>query len=250
MNRDELTTYLNKYLAIKDFKDYGPNGLQVEGKPEIYKIVTGVSASVELFEKALERKADAILVHHGIIWEFERPVYRGGYKKRVKTLLSNDVNLYSYHLPLDAHPEVGNNIQIARLLPLENLEPFGDEKGMVLGFKGTCQPKHAMDFFDLIKTEINREAMVFPFGRDMVSSVGIVSGGAEKQVKEAVLQDLDLFITGEAREHILHYVKEEEIHYVAAGHHATERFGVKALGSHLVDQFGVDVEYIDIPNPV
>ncbi len=250
MHRDELTNFLNTYLFVNDFKDYGPNGLQVEGKAEINKVVTGVSASVELFQKALEEGADAIIVHHGIIWNFERPVYRGGYKKRVKFLLENDINLYGFHLPLDAHPEVGNNARLAKLLPLESLEPFGEYQGNHIGYKGSCKPTHAMDLFDLIKAEINPDALIFPYGPDKVHTVGIISGGAQKQVTEAVLQGLDLYLTGEVSEHILHYVKEEEIHFVAAGHHATERFGVRALGAKLADEFGLEVTYIDIPNPV
>lgn len=250
MHRDELTNFLNTYLFVNDFKDYGPNGLQVEGRAEINKIVTGVSASVELFQKALEEGADAIIVHHGIIWNFERPVYSGGYKKRVKILLENDINLYGFHLPLDAHPEVGNNARLAKLLPLESLEPFGEYQGNHIGYKGSCKPTHAMDLFDLIKAEINPDALIFPYGPDKVHTVGIISGGAQKQVTEAVLQGLDLYLTGEVSEHILHYVKEEEIHFVAAGHHATERFGVRALGAKLADEFGLEVTYIDIPNPV
>jgi dinuclear metal center YbgI/SA1388 family protein len=250
MKRKALTDYLQRYLNADEFKDYCPNGLQVEGREEVHKIVTGVSASVELFEKALERMADTILVHHGIIWDFERPVYKGGYKKRVKLLLENDINLYAFHLSLDAHPEVGNNAEIARMLPLNSLEPFGEIHGSDIGFKGTCNAIPAMDIFDLIKTRINEKALVFPFGPDRIKSVGIISGGAQKQVKEAVLEGLDLYLTGEASEHILHYVKEEGIHFIAAGHHATERFGVKALGEHLAEHMDVEVEYIDIPNPV
>lgn len=250
MRRDELTEYLNEYLQIDKFKDYGPNGCQVEGRREVKKIVTGVSACVELFEKAIEKKADAILVHHGIIWNFERPVYRGGYKKRVKILLNNDINLFAYHLPLDAHAEVGNNIRLAKILDLKTLEPFGDYNGTFIGYKGEISGSEAMDVFDSIKSQINPDAVIFPFGPDVIRSVGIISGGAQKEVKQAVLQGLDLYITGEVSEHILHYVKEEGIHFVAAGHHATERFGIIALGEHLNEKFGVDVEFVDIPNPV
>ncbi len=250
MRRDELTEYLNEYLQIDKFKDYGPNGCQVEGHREVKKIVTGVSACVELFEKAIEKKADAILVHHGIIWNFERPVYRGGYKKRVKMLLNNDINLFAYHLPLDAHAEVGNNIRLAKILDLKTLEPFGDYNGTFIGYKGEISGSEAMDVFDSIKSQINPDAVIFPFGPDVIRSVGIISGGAQKEVKQAVLQGLDLYITGEVSEHILHYVKEEGIHFVAAGHHATERFGIIALGEHLNKKFGVDVEFVDIPNPV
>ena len=250
MKRDELVAYLNDFLRINEFTDLGPNGLQVEGREEIRKVVTGVSACVDLFEKAIELKADAILVHHGIIWDFERPVFRGGYKKRVKLLLEHNINLLAYHLPLDAHEQVGNNIQIARALELINMEPFGEYKGKLIGFKGTLPGTPQEAFFDLVKEKINPQALFFPYGPKKVVKVGIISGGAQKDVKQAVAEGLDAFITGEASEHILHYVKEEGIHFVSAGHHATERFGVIALGKHLKEMSGLDVQFVDIPNPV
>ena len=136
MQRDELTKYLAKYLKTDNFNDYCPNGLQVQGKSEIFKIVLGVSASVELFNRAIKEKADTVIVHHGIIWNYERPVYTGGYRERVKTLLVNNINLYAFHLPLDAHPVVGNNAQLAKFLDVKSPQPFGDHKGNTIGFKG------------------------------------------------------------------------------------------------------------------
>ena len=250
MKRDELVTYLNDFLRINEFNDLGPNGLQVEGRAEIKKVVTGVSACVDLFEKAIALKADAIIVHHGIIWDFERPVFRGGFKKRVKLLLEHNINLLAYHLPLDAHEQVGNNVQIAKTLELLDLEPFGEYKGKLIGFKGRLTHTHKEAFFNLIKEKINPDALVFPFGPEKVAKIGIISGGAQKDVKQAVAEGLDAYITGEVSEHILHYVKEEGIHFISAGHHATERFGVLALGDHLRSMSGLDVEFVDIPNPV
>ncbi len=250
IRRDELTTYLNEYLHISEFTDLGPNGLQVEGKPAIQNIICGVSASVELFGQAIEHKSDAILVHHGIIWNFERPVYRGGYKKRVKLLLENNLNLLAYHLPLDAHPDVGNNIVMAKHLGLQDIQPFGEYKGQFVGFQGTVNNIPSEQMFDLIRKEINPEALIFPFGPTLIRRVGIISGGAQKDVTQAVAEGLDLYLTGEVSEHILHYVKEEGIHFVAAGHYATERFGVQALGRHIAEKFDVNVTFIDIPNPV
>ncbi len=249
MTRDELTSYLAEYLKTDEFRDLGPNGLQVEGKDEINKIITGVSGCVELFETAITEKADAVIVHHGIIWEFERPVYKGGYKKRIKALLENDINLYGFHLPLDAHPVVGNNALIANLLGLDQVEPFGDHGGQLIGMKGAVNGINAEMVFDKILRKINNDALIYPFGPDTINQVGIISGGAQKEVKQAVLQDLDLYLTGEVSEHTMHYVKEEGIHFVAAGHHATERFGIKALGDHLREKFRLDVQFIDIPNP-
>ena len=228
----------------------GPNGLQVEGKSEIKKIVAAVSAGVELFEKAIQLNADAVLVHHGIIWNFERPVYKGGYKKRVKTLLNNDINLFAYHLPLDAHAEVGNGWEIARILGLKNIEAFGEYNGQLVGACGSLDFVEAKIFIEEIREKINPDIISFPFGPQQINKVGIISGGAQKEIKQAVADGLDLYLTGEVSEHILNYAKEEGIHFVSAGHYATERFGILALGNHLQDKFDLDVEFIDIPNPV
>jgi len=250
MKRNELSDFLNQVLNVASFSDYGPNGLQVEGRAEINKIVTAVSASVELFEKAIECHADAIIVHHGIIWNFERPVYKGGYKQRVKRLLENDLNLFAYHLPLDAHIELGNAAQLARVLGFKNTEPFGEYKGSNIGVKGTRSPITMDKFFSLVKETINPEALCFPYGPEKIRTVGIITGGAQKEVRQAIDSGLDLYLTGEASEYILHFVKEEHIHYVAAGHYATEKFGIIALGKYIHKQFGIEVDFIDIPNPV
>ncbi len=251
ISRDELSRYMADYLRIGDFEDLGPNGLQVCGKEEISKIVTGVSASVELFEEALRREADAVIVHHGIIWNFERPLYRGSYKKRIKLLLENDLNLFAFHLPLDAHEGVGNNRVIADTLGLRNQQPFGRYKGFFIGFRGEfSEPLPAQKVFEAITRKINSGALIFPFGPEKIKTVGVISGGAQKEVQQAVGEELDLYLTGEVSEHIFHYVKEEGIHFVAAGHYATERFGIKALGDHLKNRFPVEVEFVDIPNPV
>ena len=249
MQRNELLNYLNEFLDISAFKDICPNGLQVEGRDNVNKIVTAVSAGVELFEKAAACKADAVLVHHGIILDFERPIYKGGYKKRVKILLENDINLFAYHLPLDAHPEIGNNILLAQKLGLSNCQPFADSRGQFIGFRGDTGGISAESFFEKIKDLVNDQALIFPFGKDTINSAGIISGGAQKDVKQAVEENLDLYLTGEVSEHIMNYVKEEGIHFAAAGHYATERFGITALGEHLAQKFGLDAEFIDIPNP-
>lgn len=250
MQREALTHYLDNLLEIGKFRDLCPNGLQVEGSDSIEKIVCGVSACVELFEAAIREQAQAVLVHHGIIWNFERPLYRGGYKKRVELLLKNNLNLLGYHLPLDAHPQYGNNALIASMLNLENTEPFGDYNGINIGFKGDFNNRKADDLFDLVKEHINPDALIFPFGTQKIRSVGIISGGAQKEVKQAVLQGLDAYITGEVSEHIYHYAREEGIHFIAAGHHATEVFGVQALGKHISDTFNLQVKFINIHNPV
>jgi len=249
ISRAQLEQYLNQLLEVEEYDDLGPNGLQVEGKSKIDKIITGVSACVELFEKAIQQKADAIIVHHGIIWEFERPVYKGSYKKRVKMLLKNDINLFGFHLPLDAHTELGNNAVLADLFDMTNRRKFGSFKGNEVGLQGYIN-QDSDTVFSKIKKEINSNALIFPYGPDKIKRAGIISGGADKNIKEAVSQGLDLFITGEVSEHIKHYAHEEGIHFVAAGHHATEKYGIKALSDHLNDKYDVKVKFINIPNPV
>jgi len=250
MKNTELEKYINDLLVTSRYDDMCPNGMQVEGRTRINKIVTGVSACVELFDEALERNADSILVHHGVIWNFERPLYKGGYKKRIKILLENDINLFAYHLPLDGDLTYGNNAVIAKLLGVENIQPFDEYKGAYIGWSGTFKNMAPDQLFKKVKQHINPEAIIFPFGPKKINSIGIISGGAQKEIKEAVLQGLDCFLTGEVSEHIYHYAKEEGIHFIAAGHHATEVFGVQALGKHLQDNFGIDVEFLNIHNPV
>jgi len=250
MKRQELIDYLHSFLKISEFTDSCPNGLQVEGKDEIYKVITAVSASVELFELAAHEHADAVIVHHGIIWNFERPLYRGGYRERVRLLLAENINLLAYHLPLDAHPEIGNNARLCQALNLKNLQPFGDHNGQPVGMRGTTEGLPKDSFFKKMESVINHPLLIFPYGPDYIFKVGIISGGAQKEIKQAVAGELDLFITGEVSEHIMHYAKEEKIHFVAAGHYATEKFGILALSDHLSRKFQLQIKFIDIPNPV
>lgn len=250
MRREELSNYLDNYLRIDEFKDDCPNGLQVEGTAEVNKIYTAVSASVELFEIAEKNKADTIIVHHGLIWYFERPLYKGGYRERIRLLLENNINLYGFHLPLDAHEEIGNNAQLCRKLKVENMRPFGDIKGQYIGMKGEISKKAKQNFFDEIKQIVDREPLVFGYGPDQIEKVGVISGGAQKYLNQAVSAGLDVYLTGEVSEHIMHYAKEEKIHFVSAGHYATEKFGIIALGELLKTKFDVEITFIDLDNPV
>jgi len=250
MGRDELSDFLEKYLKTDDFKDDCPNGLQVEGTTEIKKIFTAVSASVELFEIAASQKADAVVLHHGLIWYFERPVYKGGYRERIRILLENNINLYGFHLPLDAHEEVGNNAQLCRKLNVENVQPFGDIKGQYIGMKGEINKIDKQLFFDKIKKMVSRDPLIFDYGPDQIEKIGVISGGAQKYVNQAVSAGLDVYLTGEVSEHIMHYAKEEKIHFISAGHYATEKFGIIALGNILEKNFDVEVTFIDLNNPV
>ncbi len=247
MQRDALSDYLTTFLNVDDYNDYCPNGLQVEGCGDVKRVVTGVSASVELFKRAIAENADTVVVHHGIIWNGQRQLYRGGYRERVRLLLENNINLYAFHLPLDGHRQVGNNAQLGMLLGLRNTRPFGDQD---LGVYGELDdmPQHA--FFEKVEQVVERKPLVFSCGPETIHRVGIMSGGAQKEVVEAVARGLDAYVTGEVSEMTLHYVKEERIHFVSAGHYATEKFGVKALGNHIKERFGLAVTFADIVNPV
>lgn len=252
MRLESLVAELETLLEVDGVRDYCPNGLQVEGRPEVRRIITAVSASRALFTRAADHDADAILVHHGILWNgAEPPRLVGSFRERVRLLLEADISLLAYHLPLDRHPELGNAAQLASQLGLSSLEPFGDHSGQSAGVCGVFhQAVETQAFFDSIAVVCNREPQVFEGNRRTISSVGIVTGAAEREYHQAVTAGLDAYITGEATEWVMHQAAEDGVHYVAAGHYATETFGVQALGRHLTAHFGLDVEFIDLPNPV
>ncbi|MBI4828969.1 MAG: Nif3-like dinuclear metal center hexameric protein [Nitrospinae bacterium] len=248
---DELTRYLDDYLKAQEGRDYGPQGLQVEGKPEVRRIVTGVSACVALFEEAIRRRADAVIVHHGMFWDSDPRPLRGGMKRRIKLLLDHDISLLGYHLALDRHPEVGNNARLASLLELTGAGPFGMYKGEAIGRMGqTARPVTPAMFMAMVHERINPAARAHAFGPGEIYRVAVCSGGAQDLLREAVARGADLYLTGEESEWVYHVAREEGIHYVAAGHHATERLGPMALGDHLAARFGLPVEFVDIPNPI
>ncbi len=251
MNLHELTDFIDEYLDIGAIEDSSPKGLQVEGALGVTKIVSGVSACVELFKEAVARDANAIIVHHGMFWDSDPRVVRGSVKDRLKILLDNDISLLGYHLSLDRHPEVGNNIQIVKLLNLVDPEPFGDYHGKTISYMAkTRNPASVASFIETVKERINPHLRHHAFGPGEIKTVAICSGGAPELVREAVERKADLFLTGEESEWIYHLSKEEGLHYVAAGHHATERFGVMALGELLEQKFNIEVEFVDIPNPI
>ncbi|MBI5816321.1 MAG: Nif3-like dinuclear metal center hexameric protein [Nitrospinae bacterium] len=247
----EIIAFTDSYLDTGSIKDYCPQGLQAEGRGEVGKIVSGVSACAALFGEAVKRKADAVLVHHGMFWDSEPRVLKGSLKERVKLLLENDLSLIAYHLPLDRHPVSGNNIQLVKRLGLVDAEPFGDYHGKSIGYAAkTAAPVKIAAFMETVKEKINPAARFHAFGPGEIKSVAICSGAAPELVREAIERRADMFITGEEPEWIYHLAREEKIHYVAAGHHATERFGVMALGEVISEKFGVPVEFVDIPNPI
>ena len=245
-SRDKIIGYLNELFNVSEFEDYGPIGLQVEGKEQVDKIITGVSVSQELFEKAHDSGADMIIVHHGLLWDRDSRVISGVFKKRLVSLLSHNITLLAYHLPLDAHQGIGNNALAARALGIATPKPFAE-----IGLYGQLtDPYEAEVLFEKIKKLYQSEPLIFPFGPSEIRSLAICSGGAQKFLSEAIAMQLDCYITGEASEIVMHLAKEGKIHFVAAGHYATEKLGINALGERLALEFDVEVEFIDIPNPV
>lgn len=251
IQRDRLVAYLDEMLEARRGRDFGPNGLQVEGREEIRKVVTGVSACLELFARAREARADAVLVHHGIFWEGLPRTLTGFQHRRVAELIRGEMNLIAYHLPLDRHPELGNNAVAARRFGLERVEPFADYDGLPIGCKGRLpETLPAESFVARCQEVFGQPPLSFLGGPREVSTVGIVSGGAQREVYQAIAERLDAYVTGEASEWVMNVAREAGVHYVAAGHYATERLGVQALGEHLARRFGLEVEFIDVPNPV
>lgn len=250
MNNLELEQLINQKLSSDKINDYAPNGLQVEGKTEIKKIITGVTASQALIDYAISQNADAILVHHGYFWKSENPCIRGMKGKRIKALLVNDINLYGYHLPLDMHPELGNNAQLAKLLDIENLQPL--EKGAVsIPVWGELkEPMTGKDFAEKVEKVLNRKPLIcIENGPHLILKIGICTGGGQGYIDLAAEQGCDAFITGEVSEQTIHSAREQGLHFFSAGHHATERYGIKALGEWLAKEYGFDVEFKDIDNP-
>lgn len=251
MQRDDLVAFLDDYLDARNGDDYCPNGLQVEGTDEIRKVITAVSSCEELFERAAEAGADAILVHHGLFWNGMSPVLTGMQYRRVARLIRAGINLLAYHLPLDRHGEVGNNVLAAQDFGLEDIAPFAPHKGLPTGFAGRFPEPISADELGRRCAEIyGQEPLYFAEGPDPVRSLGIVSGGAQRDFYTAIDDGLDAFITGEVSEWVMNVARESGTHYLAAGHYATERLGVRRLGELIGERFGLEVEFVDIPNPV
>ena len=247
----EIAKYADGYLEIERFTDYCPNGLQVECQHPIRRLVSGVTACHALIEAALEDQADALIVHHGYFWRGERATLCGMKARRLNALLSNDMGLLAYHLPLDAHPVVGNNVQLASRLGISLQGSFGDQHGVPLARYGTlAAPCSAEDLALEIEQVLSRTPLLIAGGPAQVHTVGICTGAAQDYIEAAVALGLDAFISGEISERTVHIAREEGIHYYAAGHHATERYGVQALAEHLADHFKLEHRFIEIDNPV
>ena len=247
-----LESALNQLLEPQLFKDYAPNGLQVEGRREVRRLVTGVTASQALLDAAIAQEADAILVHHGYFWGNEPAAIRGMKKRRLQALLKHDVNLYAYHLPLDAHPQLGNNAQLARLLDIQVLCPLETDNSRSLALVGQLrEPVSGAEFAARLASCLQRQPLhCGDGGPTLIKTVAWCSGGGQGYINLAAEQGIDAFFTGEASEQTIHVAREMGIHFYAAGHHATERYGVKALGEWLVAEHGLEVSFLDLDNPV
>ncbi|MBU3022962.1 Nif3-like dinuclear metal center hexameric protein [Aestuariibacter sp. A3R04] len=249
--RNTLINYLAGELKSADIQDYAPNGLQVEGNKEVSRVVTGVTASQALIDSAVELNADTILVHHGYFWKGENPTITGIKGQRIRTLLQNNINLLAYHLPVDVHPQWGNNVQLGTLLGLQQLTPLSGVKPTGIIYTGKLAAEtQAIHFASHIEKALNREVVHVPHeGSETISTVAWCTGGGQGYIEKAAEQGFDAFISGEISEQTTHIAREAGIHYIAAGHHATERYGIKALGEHLAASMGLDVTFVDIDNP-
>ncbi len=250
----EISNYINDFLKIDKIRDYCPNGLQIDASTgnnhQITKIITGVSANMALINIAHNKGADAILVHHGFFWKGEPPCLTGIKGNRIKQLFNNGISLLAYHLPLDIHPQIGNNILLAKELNIEIQGTFCKNGNYDIAIYGKLpQPMSTEEFTHIITSKLNRKPHHISSNK-MISTVGICTGAAQDCIEEAAELNLDAFISGEISERTPHLAQELNINYFAAGHHATETFGIKALGEHIQSIFNISVEFINIDNPV
>ena len=249
--RDDIIAHLDELLDPGAFEDYGPNGLQVPGAAEVSVVATGVTAQLELFERAAAEGAQLVLCHHGLFWNFHPRTIGPAMKRRLGVLFDAGMSLAGYHLPLDAHPEMGNNALACRALGLEPSERFGRHRGQAIGFVG--RSTEGVPFAELRKrcrTAFGQEPFAWDAGPDTVHALGVVTGSAADSLGEAIARGLDGLLTGEPAEHVMADAREAGVHFVAGGHYATETLGVRRLGDMLTERFGVEHRFIDVPNPI
>jgi dinuclear metal center YbgI/SA1388 family protein len=246
-SRSGIESFLNTLLDANRFRDYGPNGLQVEGKAEVRKLVTGVTASRALIDAAVAAQADAILVHHGLFWKGQDGRVTGWMRQRLAPLLAHEINLFAYHLPLDAHPELGNNAQFGTKLKLVADARFGEQD---LGFLGSpLQPLTPAALAALLQYRLGRSPVVVEGDGRPIKRVGWCTGGAQGYFEAAIAAGADAYITGEISEPQAHYARETGVAYFACGHHASERFGVAAVGARVAEELQIEHVFIEIENP-
>ena len=250
IHRQELLQHFDTLLQPETFRDYGPNGLQVEGKAQVQKIVSGVTASTALIESAIAAQADAIFVHHGLFWRGQDGRVVSWMKQRLQLLLAHDINLYAYHLPLDAHTLYGNNAQLGQLLGFTpQTQKFGEQN---LGWLGKPQQNHAAKLAQHIEHTLGRKVQLITAPAELqreIKTVAWCTGGAQDWFEAAIAAGADAFITGEISEPQTHLARECGVAFLACGHHATERYGAPAAAGHIAAQLGLEHEFVDVPNP-
>jgi len=250
--RDEIVAFCDKFLDVGSFEDYGPNGLQVPGAAEVSKVAAGVSANLEFLTQAVAFGAELILVHHGLLWGERLGPLSTPLAARLRTLLASEVSLAAYHLPLDAHREIGNNALLRTQLGLaDDPRPFGEVKGRAIGAVGRSpQPLAITELEDRVRRATGQEPLVFDSGPERIELVGIVSGGGAFAIHEAGRRGIDALVAGEASEPVMGEAHEYGVHFLAGGHYATETFGIRRLGELVAERFGIEQLFIDVPNPV
>ena len=250
VGRDELHELLDSELCVSSFKDYCPNGLQVEGRDDIHILVSGVTACQALLDRAVALKADAVLVHHGYFWRGEDQRLVGMKAKRIRTLLEAGISLFAYHLPLDCHPTLGNNAGLARAMGLREWQGIDPENATHPVFCGAFdEGTRLSDIVDRLERELRRDALVVGDPDAVIRSAAWCTGGGQGYIDDAASYGAELFITGEVSEQTVHVARERGLAFVAAGHHATERFGARSLGQWIAERFGIDHHFVDIDNP-
>lgn len=251
MQTSELEQYLNTILKPEQIKDFCPNGLQIQGSNTIKKVMTGVTATQALIDHAIEQNVDALIVHHGFFWKNESYVIRGMKHKRIKALLDNDINLFAYHLPLDIHPTLGNNAQLARLFDIKDVTPLELGNALSIPVKGQFDsPIAAEQLEHKINETLQRQCLhIAPPSNKLIKTIAWCSGGGQNYIEMAAEQGIDAFISGEVSEQTTHVAREMDIHFFAAGHHATERYGAQALAKHLNETLALNAVFVDLDNP-
>lgn len=251
-DRDEIIAFCDELLEIASFDDYGPNGLQVPGAPEVTRVASGVSANLEFLEEAVGSGAELALVHHGLLWGGELEALSGPMAARLRALLCAEASLAAYHLPLDAHAEIGNNALLRRALGLERDDrPFGEAKGSAVGAIGqAAEPIGLSELAGRLAEAVGRDPLVFDSGPEEITSVGIVTGGGSFAIHEAGRLGLHALVTGEPTEPVMGEAREYGLHFLAAGHYATETLGIRALGERIAERFGIEHRFVDVPNPI
>lgn len=251
MQLKQLCDFCDDFLLVHEFDDYCPNGLQVESSAEVNYIVCGVTASLDLIDAAIAQKADTLLVHHGYFWKGESQSITGFKGRRIRRLIKNNINLIAYHLPLDAHPQVGNNAQLGKLMGWELQGSFGSVGKHDIVLSGTLPSPMTLDELSKsIETRLDTNVLCISSGDRPIQTIAWCTGAAQQYIEQASDLGIDVFVSGEISEHTFHFAREAGIHYIAAGHHATERYGVQALAAVIEKRFGIRQKFIDIPNPV